>query len=235
VDNLAAVFRNVRALLKDGGYFAFEVGYFREVLTSGHFDTIYHEHLDYHHAAPLVRHLTLLGFDVLDVGVNPIQGGSIRLLLRNTGRGAIAESARAFLDTERKSVLHDQEFLANWRRRVEASMVTFRDLLRERADRGRTIAGYGAPTKATLLMKMADIGRGDIDYVVEDNPYKAGRYLPGSGVPIRARNELTANPPDVLVLFAWNFADDILSKLAGKFAKPVEVVVPLPELRTVTL
>jgi SAM-dependent methyltransferase len=235
VDDLAAVFRNVRTLLKEGGYFAFEVGYFREVLTSGHFDTIYHEHLDYHHAAPLVRHLALLGFDVLDVSVNPIQGGSIRLLLRNTGQGAVADSARAFVDAESKSVLHDQEFLANWRKRVEAGMATFRNLLRERADRGRTIAGYGAPTKATLLMKMADIGRGDIDYVVEDNPHKAGRYLPGSGVPIRTRNELTANPPDVLVLFAWNFADDILAKLAGKFAKPVEVVVPLPELRTVTL
>jgi hypothetical protein len=54
-------------------------------------------------------------------------------------------------------------------------------------------------------------------------------------VPIKTGNELTDNPPDVLVLFAWNFADDILRKLTGKFPKPVEIVVPLPELRTVTL
>jgi hypothetical protein len=114
-------------------------------------------------------------------------------------------------------------------------MESFRSLLRQRADSGRAIAGYGAPTKATLLMKMADIGPDEISYVVEDNPYKTGRYMPGSGVPIKPRNELAANPPDVLVLFAWNFADDILSKLTGKFAKPLEVVVPLPELRTVTL
>jgi SAM-dependent methyltransferase len=235
VDDLAAVFRNIRDLLKQDGYFAFEVGYFRQVLESGHFDTIYHEHLDYHHAAPLVRHLSALGFDVLDVSVNAVQGGSIRLLSRNTGKGTISESVRAFLAAESKSVLHDQDFLANWRKRIETSMTAFRELLKTRARDGRAIAGYGAPTKATLLMKMAHIGSREISYVVEDNPYKTGRYLPGSGVPIKPRNELQVDTPDVVVLFAWNFADDIVRKLSGTFAKPVEVVVPLPELRTIVL
>lgn len=235
VDDLAAVFRNVRDLLKDGGYFGFEVGYFREVLRTGCFDTIYHEHLDYHHASPLVRHLTALGFDVLDLSVNAVQGGSLRLLLRKTGEGKVSEQARAFLEAEQSSVLYDEPFLVGWRKMIEDTMGAFRAALRERADRGALIVGYGAPTKATLLMKMAGIGGDEIAYVVEDNPYKTGRFFPGTGVAIKPGAELGANPPDVLVLFAWNFADDIIAKLKGRFDRPVEVVVPLPKLGIITL
>jgi SAM-dependent methyltransferase len=86
VDDLAEVFRNIHALLKDDGYFAFEIGYFREVLSAGCFDTIYHEHLDYHHAAPLARHLSALGFDLLSLSVNSVQGGSLHRRRRNSLR-----------------------------------------------------------------------------------------------------------------------------------------------------
>jgi hypothetical protein len=215
--------------MKDGGYFAFEVGYFIEVLRGGHFDTIYHEHLDYHHAGPLVRHLIALGFDVLDLSVNPVQGGSIRLLLRKTGQGTVSDAAQAFLQTERNSILNDEQFLTNWRHKIETSMAKLHDLVRERVDKGLAVVGYGAPTKAILLMKMARIGAAEITYVVEDNPHKAGRFLPCSGIPIKASAELAGNPLDVLVIFAWNFVDDIISKLTGRLAKPVEVIVPLPD------
>lgn len=235
VDDLAAVFRNIHSLLRDGGHFAFEIGYFREVLRTGCFDTIYHEHLDYHHAAPLARHLTALGFDLVDLSVNAVQGGSLRLLLRKTGAGAVSDAARAFLDEERGSVLYDEAFLANWRTGIEQRMGAFRDALRERAGRGATIVAYGAPTKATLLMKMAGLGGGDVALVVEDNPHKAGRFLPATAVPIRPTAELDAARPDVVVLFAWNFADDIIAKLRGRFDRPVEIVVPLPELRIETI
>ena len=79
VDDLGATFANIHSLLKSDGLFCFEVGYFKEVLKNNFFDTIYHEHLDYHHAAPLVRHLSALGFSILDISVNPVQGGSIRV------------------------------------------------------------------------------------------------------------------------------------------------------------
>jgi SAM-dependent methyltransferase len=235
VDNLGATFRDIYNVLRDGGYFAFEVGYFREVLRGGYFDTIYHEHLDYHHAMPLVRHLTALGFDVLDLSAIPVQGGSIRLLLRKTGRGNVSDSAKAFLRTEANSILNDEQFLTNWRYKIETSMVKFHDLIRDRVDKGLAVVGYGAPTKAILLMKMARIGAAEINYVVEDNPYKTGRFFPHSGIPIKASAELVDNPLDVLVIFAWNFVDDIVGKLTGRFAKTVEVIVPLPDLRTVAL
>ena len=77
------VFENVFLLLKDEGYFAFEVGYFGKVLEKNLFDTIYHEHLDYHHAFPLVKILNKIGFSLINISLNNSQGGSIRLLLKN--------------------------------------------------------------------------------------------------------------------------------------------------------
>jgi SAM-dependent methyltransferase len=235
VDDLAEVFRNIHALLKDGGYFAFEIGYFREVLRTGCFDTIYHEHLDYHHAAPLARHLTALGFDLIDLSMNAIQGGSLRLLLRKTGMGEIRPQAAAFLAEEKQSVLYDAEFLSGWKDRIERQMGEFNAMLRDHADRGATIVAYGAPTKATLLMKLAGLDGEDVAFVIEDNRHKAGRFLPGTGVAIRPSSELAAVTPDVIVIFAWNFAEDIIAKLRGRFDHRVDVVVPLPDLRTVRL
>lgn len=235
VDDLAAVFRGVHSLLRDGGYFGFEVGYFREVLRQGCFDTIYHEHLDYHHAAPLARHLIALGFELLHLSVNGVQGGSLRLLFRKSGNGKISPQAQAILNQEKGSVLYDEPFLTNWRLSIGERMGRFRDTLRERADSGTRIVAYGAPTKATLLMKMAALGPSDVAMVVEDNPHKAGRFLPATGIPIRPTAELDEARPDVIVLFAWNFADDIIGKLRGRFDQPVEVLVPLPELRIETI
>jgi SAM-dependent methyltransferase len=235
VDNLAATFANIHALLKPDGLFCFEVGYFKEVLQNNFFDTIYHEHLDYHHAAPLVRHLTVLGFAIEDISVNPVQGGSIRVLCKKAGTGTVSASAQAFLAAEQGTILNDGAYLKNWRHEIEAKMGRFRAMLHDRARQKRLIAGFGAPTKATLLMQMADIGHDDIAYVAEDNALKAGRFLPGTGVPILLTSHLLSNPPDVLVIFAWNFADDIIGNIRGKLGKPVEVIIPLPEAKTVQL
>jgi SAM-dependent methyltransferase len=235
VDDLAATFADIHALLKPDGLFCFEVGYFKEVLQNNFFDTIYHEHLDYHHAAPLVRHLTALGFSIEDISVNPVQGGSIRVLCRKAAAATMSASAQAFLAAEQGTILNDDAYLKNWRHEIEAKMGRFRAMLRDRAAQKRSIAGFGAPTKATLLMQMADIGHDDIAYVAEDNALKAGRFLPGTGVPILPTSHLLSNPPDVLVIFAWNFADDIIGKIRGKLGKPVEVIIPLPEAKTVQL
>ena len=235
VDDLAGTFRNIYALLQDGGHFAFEVGYFGDVLRSGCFDTIYHEHLDYHHATSLARHLTGLGFELVDLSTNSIQGGSLRLLLRKTGVGLVLPEAQRFLDLERTSVLYDQQFLDGWKQRIEQQMTQFNAIMAERAERGDLIVGYGAPTKATLLMKLAGLDSRHVSFVVEDNALKAGRFLPRTAVPIRPSAALEGIEPDTLVVFAWNFANDILHKLDGFFSAPVEVIIPLPELRVETL
>jgi SAM-dependent methyltransferase len=235
VDDLAGTLTCIRRVLKPGGHLCFEVGYFREVLQKDLFDTIYHEHLDYHHAVPLVRHLTGLGFVVEDLSVNAVQGGSIRVLCRNGGGGGVSASAREFLAQEQTSIVSDQLHIANWERTIQAKMRDFRSRLENDTVSGRSIAGFGAPTKAVLLMKIAGISERHIKYVVEDNELKVGRFLPSTGIPILRTTQLHSDTPDVLVIFAWNFAQDILAKLKGRFNKPVSVIVPLPKALTVEL
>jgi hypothetical protein len=92
------------------------------VLKNNFFDTIYHEHLDYHHAAPLVRHLTALGFAIEDISVNPVQGGSIRVLCRKADTSTVSASAQAFVAAEQGTILNDQAYLKHWRHEIEAKM-----------------------------------------------------------------------------------------------------------------
>lgn len=234
VDDLAGTFREIYRLLGDGGWFAFEIGYFREVLRTGCFDTTYHEHLDYHHAGPLTRHLTAIGFDMVDLSVNSVQGGSLRLLLRKTGNGFVSPVAQAFLEEERASVLYDNVYLASWQTMIDDRMAAFHDAIVTRRTDGRRIFAYGAPTKATLLLKIAGLTSAHIECVVEDNPHKVGRFLPGSAIPIRPTAELDNSPPDTVAVLAWNFADDIVAKLATR-TPGVEALTPLPMFKVTQL
>ena len=98
IDDLINTFERIFFLLKKNGYFVFEVGYFGKVLENNLFDTIYHEHLDYHHANPLVVHLKNLGFEILNISLNGSQGGSVRLLLKKSGKKKISRQANNFLN-----------------------------------------------------------------------------------------------------------------------------------------
>lgn len=233
VDDLKETFLAVKFLLKKDGWFCFEVGYFKRVLENTLFDTIYHEHIDYHHASPLVLHLKSLGFDIVEISENDVQGGSIRILCRNSDDGAVQKDAAKFLQDEMKSIIHDRDFVNQWPSNVHKICRNIETTIWGHKRAKKSVAGYGAPTKATLLMDLANLSDKNIDFVVEDNPLKVSRYLPGSGIGIKNPEELLVKKPDVVLIFAWNFADDIIERISDLgLDLDLEVIVPLPELRT---
>jgi len=229
VDDLGAVFRNIHRLLKTGGHLCFEIGYFSQVLKNGCFDTIYHEHLDYHHAKPLAQFLCGMGFDLVDLSVNQVQGGSLRLFLQKTGDGMISSGAKQFLDEEAQSILYQGDTLSAWPSRIKENMMKFGETVKKHVAAGKTVAGYGAPTKATLLMDISELGCSDISFMVEDNLLKVDKFMPGTGVPILNVAELQLRKPEIIVIFAWNFCDDIISKLKVQVDWPAIFLVPLPD------
>lgn len=229
VDDLGAVFRNIYCLLKTGGYFCFEIGYFRQVLKTGCFDTIYHEHLDYHHAKPLAQFLCGIGFDLVDLTANQVQGGSLRLFLQKTGDGVIYSGAKQFIDEEAQSILYQPDTLSSWPYRIKENMMKFRETIKKHVAAGKIVAGYGAPTKATLLMDMSELGSSDISFMVEDNLLKVDKFMPGTGIPILDVAELHLRKPSIIVIFAWNFSDDIIFKLKAHVDWPAKFLVPLPD------
>lgn len=235
VEDLRSMFINIYELLKENGYFCFEIGYFCEVVNKGYFDTIYHEHLDYHHAAPLAKFLRILGFDVIDISINEVQGGTLRMLLQKTGKGSISNKANDFVNEELKSLLYNETKLNDWRLKIAKNMEIFSKTVKNYKRLGKDVVGYGAPTKATLLLRMSGLDHNHIDCVVEDNPLKVGKYLPKSRIEVVPTEKLTRIKPEVVVIFAWNFEHDITKKLSDLVDWPMKIIVPLPNVKETVL
>ncbi|MBI96829.1 hypothetical protein CL656_06775 [bacterium] len=235
VYDLRNVFANIFRLLKYQSTFIFEIGYFRMVLENDCFDTTYHEHLDYHHAKPLTKFLRSLGFDVIDLTTNSVQGGSLRIQLKKTGDGKISKKAEEFINLESESILYNEPYLTNWAGNIETTMSEFGSVVKEYVMAGHTIAGYGVPTKATLLLTLSNLNINQIPYIVEDNSLKVGRFLPITGIPIFNVDELEIKKPEIIIIFAWNFANDIVEKLRKFVNWKCKIIVPLPYCKEIEL
>lgn len=234
IDDLKNVFENVFTLLKDDGYFAFEVGYFGTVLEKNLFDTIYHEHLDYHHAFPLVKILNKIGFSLINLSLNNSQGGSIRFLLKKCKIKRIDKQVKTFLKHEKNSLLNNKNYLVDWQVNIQKNLNELKNEILNVKKQGIPIIGYGAPTKATLLLEIASITKQELDFIIEDNKLKIGKYIPKHGIKIKSFNELIKFKKLCVVIFAWNFANDILEKLEN-LKLDIIVLIPLPKLKIVKL
>ena len=231
VTDLKRMFEDIFLLLKKEGYFCFEIGYFGDVLKNGLFDTIYHEHMDYHHASPLVDILIKTGFDVLDLSLSKVQGGSLRILTQKKYNGIVSDKAKYFMNKEKSSKLYDEDFLNNWQDLIDQKMKMFNQTIKYYKSLGKSIIAYGAPTKLVLLLKMAKLDSNDIEFIVDDNLHKVGKFIPNLGIEIRSISEIELYEEKVIIIIAWNFADDIIQKLKSFSNKPFDIIIPLPDLK----
>jgi SAM-dependent methyltransferase len=234
VDQLDDIIRGVSHWLADDGVFVMEVGYFVDVFTNLYFDTIYHEHLDYHTVAPFRELFARVGMELLAVQRVSPQGGSIRVMAQKAGgRWRPDSSAEELIAMERKLGLDNPHTLERFGDRIATLGKTLRSLLAHLKRDGRSIAGFGAPTKAVTLLSHFGIGAETLDFIVEDNPLKHGRYLPLSHIPVVATRELYERQPDFALILAWNFARPIISAHQAYTEKGGRFIVPMPEPRVV--
>ena len=234
VHNIKNIFENIFFLLKQDGFFCFEVGYFVNVVENNLFDTIYHEHLDYHHATPLVKFLNKIGFQVVNLSTNNIQGGTLRILCRK--RSAKNKyQVKKFILNERKMLIYKKNYMAKWSQRINKNMFDLKNFVKYKIKKGSNVCGYGAPTKATLLLKLSKLSNSKIKFTVEDNKLKLNRIIPKSNIKIVGFNFLKEEQQDYIIIFAWNFVDDIIKKLRSNKLKNLKVVVPLPKLHIINL
>ncbi|MBO6979391.1 MAG: methyltransferase domain-containing protein [Prochlorococcus marinus XMU1428] len=234
IEDIDLVFKNIYKLLKINSYFVFEIGYFPSVLKTGCFDTTYHEHLDYHHAKPLASFLTSIGFEVVDFIENKVQGGSLRTIVKKSQNPNLSISAMRFLENESRSIITNTEFLNSWNSNIKDSMKSFEQKVKKLVNSGLKGAGYGVPTKATLILELGKLSQHFIPFIVEDNNNKIGRFLPSTGIPIFPVSEINVQKPDFIVIFAWNFADDIIEKLSRIVTWKCRFIIPLPEYKEVS-
>ncbi len=235
IDDLQSVVAAVSLLLANDGIFAFEVSYLLDVLSKTLFDTIYHEHLDYHAISPLIPFLKRHGLTVFHSERVGSHGGSIRVFAAPKESGRMPTRAlQELLEAEEAVQLFSLGTYRQFEEKILHAGQQLRKMIAESQKAGRKIAGYGAPAKATTLMHQFGLGRDDIAYIVDDSPSKQGLYSPGINVPIVPASHITAHPVDDLVLFAWNFAKPIIKNNRAFLDAGGRFIIPLPELQVVT-
>jgi SAM-dependent methyltransferase len=220
-----------RDLIADDGALCFEFPHFTRILTHRYFDTIYHEHYCYLGVGPLAKWARAHGMTIADAQPQPTQGGSLRLFMKKQGRTPDA-AAKARIDRclEEEASLAGvapwrelERCLGEWRSR-------FRDTISKLRREGRSVAGYAAASKATVLSNYVGLNAADVEWCCDASPLKQGRLIPGANIPIVAPAALRDDPPDAVIAFAWNIFDEIADIVAAGVVKQTLLIRPLPEI-----
>ncbi len=205
----------LKILLAPGGTITMEFPHLMRLIDDDQWDTIYHEHFSYFSFLTASRAFAAHGLRLFDVEELPTHGGSLRIY------GAHADDAGK-PDTERALELREREREAGYERletytdydaRVEADKRRILEFLIGLKNEGRRVVGYGAPAKGNTLLNYCGVRRDFLDYTVDLNPHKQGRFLPGSHIPIRAPDAIREDRPDVVVILPWNLKDEIAEQL----------------------
>jgi len=221
-------------LLAPDGLLTLEFPHVLRLLERNQFDTIYHEHFSYFALAPVAELLSRHGLAVVDVEELATHGGSLRVHAR--GRGQAVEPTprvEALLDAERRGGVFER---ATWLAFAEGIDALRRETLAflETARReGRTVAGYGAPGKATTFLNYCGIGPELLPYTVDRNPYKHGRLMPGTHNPIHPVEHIAETRPDYIWILPWNLRDEIAAQLADARSWGARFVVAVPRLEII--
>lgn len=230
-DDLTEIALGARDLLdSEHGRFVFEVQYLVRLIEDTLFDMVYHEHLSYHSLTPLVPFFDRLGMTLVDAELVDTHGGSIRCTVAPHGGMAVTPRLLKLLAVEAEAL--QSGCFEDMRRRIRLADEEMIYFLTDAKVNDLRIAGYGAPAKLTTLCHEFGIDADDIAYVVDDSPWKQGLLTPGTRIPVCSALRLKVDVPDAIVIFAWNFADQIAAKLrASGFTG--KIIAPLPTYREI--
>ncbi|MCP4613524.1 MAG: class I SAM-dependent methyltransferase [Planctomycetes bacterium] len=227
VPDINGFIQGIRILLKDEGLAVIEVPYIKDLIDYCEFDTIYHEHLCYFSATALDHLFRQNELYLNDIERLPIHGGSLRLYVGR--RENVEESVRELLRQEQKLAVDKYQYYEGFGDKVQNIRQQMRKLLHDKKEEGKTIAAYGAAAKGAIMLNYIGTGTDVIDYVVDRNIHKQGKYMPGLHIPICDPSRLEKELPDYVVILPWNFKDEILSQEAAFRDKGGKFVIPIPE------
>ena len=216
--------------LKDHGVLTLEFPHLARLIADNQFDTIYHEHFSYFTLMSVERLLDRHGLRVFDVEQLWTHGGSLRVYAcRSQARHAEAKGVRDVRALEQSAKLNDPATYTGFSRRVAETKWNLLELLIRCKRQGARIVGYGAPGKGNTLLNYCGIRTDLIEFTVDRNPYKHGRLLPGSRIPVLPPEQLDAARPDYVLILPWNLRDEIMRQLSHVREWGCRFIVPIPE------
>ncbi len=223
----------IEALLAPDGLVVIEFPYLLDLVDSGAFDTIYHQHLLYLSLTAVLPLFERHGLHVNDVERTWVHGGSVRIFISRE-RG-LTERMAAHLAEEARRKVGSAAFFADFLAKIERLRAETRTRLAALKSAGKTVAGYGAAAKATTLLHVFGIGRDDLDFIVDKSPWKKDLLMPVTNIPIVSPDHLASRTPDAILLLAWNFANEIIGENRAYLEAGGRFLVPVPEVREVAL
>ncbi|RJO73508.1 class I SAM-dependent methyltransferase [Nocardia panacis] len=220
----------LRALLAEDGWVSIEVHHALNLLRLGQFDTIYHEHFQYYTLASAEQALATADLRVVDVESLTTHGGSIRLWARPSAVAEPGERVDRLREIEDEAGLHSASGYLDLRPRAEQVRRELLRFLLDCRDAGRRVVGYGAPGKGNTLLNYCGIRPDLLEYTVDRNPYKHGKFTPGTRIAIHPVERIDEDRPDVVLVLPWNLEAEITAQLGHIREWGGELVYPLPTL-----
>jgi SAM-dependent methyltransferase len=226
----------IEIVLADDGVATIEVPHLVRLIEGLQFDTIYHEHYSYFSLTTMVRLFAEQGLEVFDVEELPSHGGSLRVFVQRQGnvRRPPGENVALVLDEERSGGYDSLAGYRDFGSRVVDVKWSLLELLSGLRRDGKQVVGYGAPGKGNTLLNYCGIRTDLLDYTVDRNPHKHGKFLPGTHIPIYSPEKIEETRPDYLLILPWNLQKEIAAQLAYVRAWGGQLIVPIPHPHVLT-
>ena len=233
IDDLISITEGIKSLLAPEGVFIFESFYLADVIENKVFDFIYHEHLSAFSVAPVQRFFQQMGMQLIDIHRIPTKGGSLRYTIQLSGGSRrISPTVINMLKYEDTIGLYLPETYEEFLARIDQLKQITVDRLKKLKNDGKTIAGFGASITGTTLIYHFGIGE-YLDFLIDDNPAKQGRFSPGLHIPVYPPTVLNERKPDYVVILAWRFAEVIIQKHNEFINRGGKFIVPVPEFKMI--
>lgn len=222
----------MKLLLKPTGVFTIEFPHLMRLVEGNQFDTIYHEHFSYFSFLTAEKIFAAHGLTLFDVEELPTHGGSLRIYGRHNDDGSkpIGERVVAMRAREEQAGITTLAYYRAFAEQVQNTKRKLLNFLIEARSHGKSVAGYGAPGKGNTLLNYCGVRTDFLDYTVDRNPYKQGKFLPGTHIPVFAPDKIQETKPDYVLILPWNFKDEIIEQVSHIRNWGGQFVVPIPEV-----
>ncbi len=223
--------KSVNSLLDKNGILLIEAHYLGNLIKDIAFDTIYHEHCSYWSVSFVKKFCDLNNLELFKVDKLPIHHGQIRCWIGLKGSKKIHKSVANLINLEKKNKLHSDHNLLKFKNKIFTLQKKINKLFLNIKNKKLTIAGYGAPAKATTFTSFFKINKSKIPYIFDKNSLKQNKFVPGSNLPILDTKQISVLKPDYLFNFAWNFIDEIYKENL-EFRKNGGIIInPIPKIK----